>query len=276
MVFTIKIQKFKNKSIDNDNPEGFNIIQWNLLSTYWDMRMKDFGDWYYRNIIHPEIFKLISNIESIKILDAGCSTGSLSRALATKGADVLGVDFSSEMIKKAKTRYLDKKIKLEYRCFDLRFLSQKIDYKFNNIILNFSLQDIKHYRLVLKEFRKCITEDGKLIIILEHPFFVIFDELHVTTRRFWFGEEKKPKNLMDIIKRYKKQQKIEINWDNSLSTISYLHTLEEYTLALFEANFFISRILEPVIPKNLANRGPKNNISHIVPMFLIIEAIPQK
>lgn len=84
--------------------KGLEIAQWNALNNYWDKRMGEDGDWYYKNIIHPSIFKLINNFKSLKILDAGCSTGSLSRSLAKKGANVIGIDFSPKMIEKAKER----------------------------------------------------------------------------------------------------------------------------------------------------------------------------
>lgn len=40
-----------------------------------------------------------------RILDAGCGSGPLAAALAAKGADVLGVDLSAEMIKFAQDRW---------------------------------------------------------------------------------------------------------------------------------------------------------------------------
>lgn len=42
-----------------------------------------------------------------RILDAGCGSGPLAAALAAKGADVLGIDLSAEMIKFAQTRWAD-------------------------------------------------------------------------------------------------------------------------------------------------------------------------
>lgn len=42
-----------------------------------------------------------------RILDAGCGSGPLAAALAAKGADVLGVDLSAEMVKFAQDRWAD-------------------------------------------------------------------------------------------------------------------------------------------------------------------------
>ena len=165
-------------------------------------------------------------------------------------------------------------LNIKYYCLDLKSVIKKINVNFDVIILNFALQDIKDYKEILKQLRKCITQNGKLIITIEHPFFGKFDEFHVTTSRDWIDYRNQINNQLDSLERYIKIKKIKINWNNELSTISYSRTLQEYTSALFSANFSISRILEPISFKQLAKLGPKNNLSYLSPMFMIIEAYP--
>ena len=47
---------------------------------------------------------LPSDLNGLRILDAGCGTGAMSAELARRGADVVGVDISPELIKIAKQR----------------------------------------------------------------------------------------------------------------------------------------------------------------------------
>lgn len=47
----------------------------------------------------------VGDLKQLKVLDLGCGTGTLSHAMAERGAIVSGVDLSSQMIEVAKERY---------------------------------------------------------------------------------------------------------------------------------------------------------------------------
>lgn len=56
-------------------------------------------------------------LKGFKILDVGCGAGILSEALASLGADVVGLDPSEDLIATAKEHIADQEhLKLEYRC----------------------------------------------------------------------------------------------------------------------------------------------------------------
>ena len=48
------------------------------------------------------INQLPSDLKGARILDAGCGTGALAFELATRGADVIGVEISPQLIEIAK------------------------------------------------------------------------------------------------------------------------------------------------------------------------------
>jgi trans-aconitate methyltransferase len=52
-----------------------------------------------------EVVKLLAPEPGERILDLGCGTGELSNEIAGQGAKVIGLDYSSEMIAKAKVKY---------------------------------------------------------------------------------------------------------------------------------------------------------------------------
>lgn len=61
-----------------------------------------------RDAMRDGIVRFLPNdLVGWRILDAGCGSGPLAAALAAKGADVLGVDLSAEMIKFAQDRWAD-------------------------------------------------------------------------------------------------------------------------------------------------------------------------
>jgi ubiquinone/menaquinone biosynthesis C-methylase UbiE len=59
-----------------------------------------------------EIVNLSTPSSSSRILDVGCGTGHHVSSLAAKGLDILGIDISPSMIKKAKESYPDYKFKI--------------------------------------------------------------------------------------------------------------------------------------------------------------------
>lgn len=254
--------------------EKSEISPWNLLSDYWDRRMGDEGDWYYKNIVHPAIFKLIGKLKGLKILDVGCGTGSLSRSLAKRGAIVVAVDHSLNMIEHAIRHEKEDPLNIRYYNFDMTHLSRNLHEVFDAVVVDFSMQDIENYEKVLGEIRGVISKGGKLVMSLEHPCFTIFDELHKTTEREWKGCRFRGGQGVEILWRYKNCKKVKIIWEKGSSTISYHRTLEQYSVALYNSGFLISRFLEPVVPISVASKGPKNNLSHEVPMFIVLEALP--
>ena len=55
------------------------------------------------------LYNLPNDLSGFRILDAGCGTGSLSRMLGERGAEVVGVDISEGLIEIAKSRSADNK-----------------------------------------------------------------------------------------------------------------------------------------------------------------------
>lgn len=52
-----------------------------------------------------DLIELLAPKEGERVLDLGCGTGDLAAAIAAKGADVVGLDSSAEMIEAARSKY---------------------------------------------------------------------------------------------------------------------------------------------------------------------------
>tara|TARA_B100002051_G_scaffold245015_1_gene252123 strand:+ start:201 stop:881 length:681 start_codon:yes stop_codon:yes gene_type:complete len=84
------------------------------------------------------IEKLPKDLRGIRILDAGCGTGVLSRMLDEKGAEVVGVDISEKLIEVAKNRSsLNKNI--EYFAGDMK------EQSFGNFDYIIAMDSLIHY-----------------------------------------------------------------------------------------------------------------------------------
>jgi len=73
---------------------------------FYDLTAKKTADeWYENDILMPSIKEFLSLLpENPRILDLGCGPGHETKRLATLGADVIGIDYSSECIRIAKER----------------------------------------------------------------------------------------------------------------------------------------------------------------------------
>ena len=84
------------------------------------------------------IEKLPKDLRGIRILDAGCGTGVLSRMLDERGAEVVGVDISEKLIEVAKNRSsLNKNI--EYFAGDMK------EQSFGNFDYIIAMDSLIHY-----------------------------------------------------------------------------------------------------------------------------------
>jgi SAM-dependent methyltransferase len=84
--------------------------------------------------VHGEadlVASLVSDVESAKILDAGCGTGRVAIELSRRGHDVVGVDIDESML--ATARRNDPAI--DWRLTDLAHLDDHVDTTFDVAVL---------------------------------------------------------------------------------------------------------------------------------------------
>jgi ubiquinone/menaquinone biosynthesis C-methylase UbiE len=109
-------------------------------------------------------------IDEIKepILDLACGPGFLLKEISKKFSDVMGNDFSEEMIKIAK----QKNPNLKFSMDDAEELVSHSSSHFNTIIFSNLFFYIQNKPKALKRWREVLTKKGKLIMMEEYPFTV--------------------------------------------------------------------------------------------------------
>jgi len=104
----------------------------------------------------------IDHSKPLKILEFGCGVGDYTAYLKSKGHDVVGVDYSPEAIKVARSRYPDGNYKIK----DIRDFQ---DFQKWDLIIAFEvIEHLKKYDSVLYWLRRGIRPDGKFIFSLPH------------------------------------------------------------------------------------------------------------
>lgn len=102
-----------------------------------------------------------------RVLDVGCGEGWLSRALAEKGIEAVGLDGVEGLIEAAQKKGGAEFHVLEYQDFtpeNLRPLGQ-----FDVIVFNYALFGKEIVKKVLNNLRDNLTSDGRIIIQTIHP-----------------------------------------------------------------------------------------------------------
>ena len=79
-------------------------------------------DYVKRAEYFHEIIKRYKNTEGSILLDLACGTGSISEEMAKIGYDVIGVDYSDEMLGIALDKKFDSGLNIQYLCQDMRKL----------------------------------------------------------------------------------------------------------------------------------------------------------
>lgn len=164
-----------------------------------------FADYYdtlygYKNYFKEssflnKLFKKYFKKKKLSILDVGCGTGSHALILAKFGHKVTGVDLSDKMIKVAKKKAKESKIKVDFKKGDARKTNLKK--KFDVVLLMFN---VIGYQLKNEEVASVFKTAGRH---LKKGGLLVFD--------CWFGPavlSQKPEKRRKIIKKNKSEKLI--------------------------------------------------------------------
>jgi len=151
---------------------------WNLNAAIWDSVMGIEGNVFFRQLQLPYILEYLGwdsskNLEGKKVLDLACGNGILARKLADLGAMVVGIDFSSELIKLAEG-HSPLNNKISYYVVDLTNqdeINPFMDGSFDIVICNMALFDISDIEVLAQTLPKIVTLGGIFVFSLTHPAF---------------------------------------------------------------------------------------------------------
>jgi ubiquinone/menaquinone biosynthesis C-methylase UbiE len=103
-------------------------------------------------------------VETLDILDVGCGTGVISLVLSEMGHNVIGVDLSEEMLKRAKEKAHNQKLRAEFQIDDAENLSFENE-SFDAVINRHLLWTLLNPERAVTEWKRVLKPGGKLIII---------------------------------------------------------------------------------------------------------------
>jgi len=250
---------------------------WGSVSEWYNDLLNDSLDSYQKNVILPNLLRLVDPKNGLTILDLACGQGYFSYAFAEKGATVIGSDISKELIELANKVSSENKnsVKPKFYVSPADNISFVKDNSIDTITIVLALQNIENLAGTIKECSRVLKkDDGKLFIVLNHPTF------RIPENSSWQWDEDKAKQYRRIDSYMSDQNtKIdmtpgEINIHKKKFTVTFHRPLQSYFKALNKSGLSVLR-LEEWISHKKSQTGPRateeDRMRKEIPMFLCLE-----
>ena len=154
------------------NEEGRQI--WNTKAAFWDELHGDQGNVFHQRLVNPAVERLLELQSGERILDVACGSGVMARHLASMGAHVTAVDFSSELIERAKARGQTDGTTIYYNVVDATDEQALVELgkgTFDAIICTMALMDMPVIAPLFRAVRQLLTDEGRFVFVTSHPAF---------------------------------------------------------------------------------------------------------
>lgn len=179
-----------------------------------------YANQYFDDLVDvPYIDKLLVKLpKNGKILDVGSGAGQFAKHMLENGFDVIGIDYSKEMVKIAKERVPTG----DFRYMDMRHLDFP-DQSFDGLFAAYSLIHIpsEEVPLSLREFYRVLKDGGYLeIVVQQGEADKVIDEPFMPSEKMFFNfftKERLTKFLEDSGYHVEYQEVTEIDDPETMS-----------------------------------------------------------
>ena len=264
---------------DNEVDLSDTKAKWEKTSQVWldfyETSRDDKGDMNREFIIDPALWKQFGDVNGLKILDAGCGNGYLSRQLARQGAKVVGVDISKNFIGYCKKKEKEEQLGCEFfsgSLTDMPFLDS--DY-FDMVVSNIVMVDVQDYKAAFKEINRILKPKGRFVWSNLHP---CFGNLNQSFYRLPFDTPRNEERMFLLLDRYFDSGATLISWGKMKPIWQFHRTLQEYTQALNETGFLLREIIEPKPSLKDIEKNPQMLAfdTDRIPFFIIYDCIKSR
>lgn len=233
------------------------IERWGAMPRDVIAAMDPDGGFAKRHLINPVLLRMLGDVAGRRVLDAGCGHGYLSRMLAERGAEVVGVEPGRSLFDYAVERESELRQGIRYVEADLAKADLGIELgpPFDIVVASMSLPAIPDWRQAMHRCVEALAPQGIFAFSLNHP---CFEQLWTSWREH--GEYRLRAYLAD----YEIAGPYGTDFHRPLS--AYLNELTNLGCRLRE-------IAEPALDPEAAAAGPDGIEAYVhLPNFVIIAA----
>lgn len=201
----------------------------------------------------PATLSLLTEVNDLRVLDAGCGPGIYSEWLRSNGASVVSIDASPKMIELARKRLGDDAdIRLADLGQPLNFQKGSFDLILSPLVMDY----VKNWNETFSEFYRVLQPGGHFVFSVGHPF----------SDYLYFKSE-----------NYLETEFVGSEWSGFGPTKVYVPTFRRSLSSIFapltDSGFIIEKIIEPMPTEDFKKADPRHfeELSRM-PAFLCIRA----
>jgi ubiquinone/menaquinone biosynthesis C-methylase UbiE len=176
----------------------------------------------------PDI-DLFGDVAGTEMLELGCGGGQCTVALANRGANITGLDLSTEQLEYARDLAAEHDVDLELLQGTVTDLGMFDDDSFDVAFNAFVFQWVDDLGACFAETHRVLRPGGRFVFSMPHPFYEITDPETHTVEESYFdtGEQVTEYEEMDI------------------DQVTYRRTVSDVYNAVRETGFEVTEMLEP-------------------------------
>ena len=172
----------------------------------------------------PATFSLLPGVEGARVLDAGCGAGHLAKELGDRGATVVGLDVSHEMLTYARERAPDADFVRATLGSDLPFG----DGTFDGVASSLAFHYVRDWETLFRDLRRVLGPRGWVVFSVQHP--------HADFEEY------------DDARNYHEVERVSATWSSfgaDVEVPAYRRPLSTMLRPALDAGFRLDRLLEP-------------------------------
>lgn len=243
---------------------------WGGVADWYSDLLKE-GGTYQKEVILPNLSRLMQIKKGTSLLDLGCGTGFFSRAFSAAGAKVTGVDLGAALIASAKRDLASKAI--DYHIASADKIPFVPNASIDQAVIVLALQNMANAAGAIAECARVLKPSGRLYLVLNHPAF------RIPQGSSW-GWDEGAQVQYRRLDRYLSEAKMQIQMhpgaDPSEVTWSFHRSLQFYFKLLGKQNLAVSRLEEWVThtrTREGSRKDAENKARAEFPVFLYLEIV---
>lgn len=250
-------------------PQQQSSTSWGKHAEWYEGVVGDTGS-YQREVVLPNVLRLLEIKKGEDVLDLGCGEGIFAREFYKTGANVAGVDIASELIQAAHRKSPSEII---YKIGDAKNPAFLNSGAFDAVAIILAIQNIDDVNAVFREVRRVLKSNGRCVIVMNHPV------LRAPKLSSW-GWDEEAKIQYRRIDSYMTDEKVPIQMhpgdDPKAITWSFHRPLQTYVKALRNNGLLVDTLEEWTSHKK-SEPGPRAKAEDVarkeIPMFMAIKAV---
>ena len=247
---------------------------WNEGAQAWEAFVESDADYYRHDVHGPALLAVCEPVEGQYVLDLGCGQGYFSRALARRGAQVMGIDIAEQAIAYARRNEERDPLGVVYEVMSATAMSRHWkERRFDLVTACMALQDVADGAACLRNAFAVLPDEGRMVFSVPHP-------CTDTPFRQWEYDEAGEKTALKVDGYFESgpavchwiMERLRYHWD----TPYWRYTISEWSGLIAEAGFLIRRLHEPRPSQEQVRRRPQLRDCYKLPYFLIFDLVKQR